>query len=178
MASKIDLKAYNFGAKKKDYRSGDILRRVRLSADKKNITQSTGLVCEGILEAIQNSGGYGWAVSSYIKFGYAYSSIPKFTWGLDGTIQLPGERTWDGSNVYSEELPSAITALIDECALADDYSIYQPAIFIPRVIHWHREGMFWLGCYLLVCQVNPECTETSKTVRIHYRFEGKGSPLS
>ena len=175
---KIDLRAYNFGSSKKDYRSGDILKQVRLNADKKNIKQSTGLVCDGIIEATQITGGSGWAISSLIEFGYAYTSIPKVQFGLDGTIQLPDGYDWNGTNVYSKELPTAITTLWDACVAADDFSIYQPAMFQARVIHWYKQDMFWLGCYILVWQGNPDCTETNKTVRIHYRFEGKGSSLS
>jgi hypothetical protein len=163
MAKKIDLKAYTYPARNLNYSAGDILRKVRQNKELGRISQSFGLVTQGIMEAIQVSGGYGWAISEYIPFSYAYTSRPIFTWGLDGTAGID----WSaGDNTYSQALPESLSTLT-----AEDY---QPAIFIPRVIHWHIEDNIYFGCYLLVCQVNSECTEADKTVRIHFRFEGNG----
>ena len=160
---KINLKAYTFPARNLDYRSGDILRKMRQNQELARASQSWGLVTYGLLEAIQVEGGYGWAISDYIKFRYTYVLRPIFTWGLDGTAGID----WSaGDNAYTEALPTSLSDLT-----AEDY---QPAIFVPRVIHWHIEDSLFKGCYLLVCQVNSECTETDKTVRIHYRFEGEG----
>lgn len=175
---KIDLKAYNFGNRKPDYRSGDILRKIRVEQEEKEAWNPSGLVTWGMIEATQVTGGYGWAVSDFIKFGYMYTSRPTFTWGLDGTIQLPEGYSWEGSNNYSLNKPAAIQTLINDCISANDWSTYQPAMFMPRIIHWYISQEFYLGCYILVCQLNPECTETDKTIRIHYRFEGKGIPYS
>jgi len=163
MAKKIDLKAYSLPTRNLNYSAGDVLRKMRQNIELGRVNQSFGLVTVGLLEATQVEGGYGWAISNYIPFSYAYISRPCFTWGLDGTAGID----WSaGDNSYSADLPASLSALT-----ADDY---QPAIFIPRIIHWHIENNVYLGCYILVCQVNPECTETDKTVRIHYRFEGDG----
>ncbi len=160
---KINLKAYTYPARNLDYRAGDILKKVRQNQELQKMVQSYGLVTKGFMEATQVEGGYGWAISDYIKFGYTYTSRPIFTFGLDGTAGID----WSaGDNIYSSNLPQSLADLT-----VDDY---QPAIFIPRVIHWHMENNQYLGCYLLVCQVNPESTETDKTVRIHYIFEGEG----
>lgn len=159
----IDLGAYAFPRPKTDYRSGTILRKVRQNQDLKNVNQPSGLVTQGLLDVTQVDGGYGWAISDYIEFGWIYTQRPIFTWGLDGTVQTD----WSaGDNTYSKALPATLAALTTED--------YQPAIFVPRVIHWHMKDRLWFGCYLMVCQVNPECTETDKTMRIHYRFEGTG----
>jgi len=164
---KINLKAYSSPAKVFNYGAGDILKKTRLNQELLRLKQSYGLVTSGMLEATQVSGEYGWAISSYIGFDYSYTSCPNFTWGLDGTAGLPDGIDWGGENTYSEALPSVLASLTT--------GNYQPAIFIPRVIHWHIEETIYLGCYLLVCQVNSSCTETDKTVRIHYRFEGNGN---
>lgn len=176
--SKIDLKAYSFSKGKSDYRSGDILRKVRVDQENKDSHQNKGLVTYGFVEATQVSGGYGWAISDFIKFGYMYTSRPVFTWGQDGTMQVPDGYTWGNDNIWSQDLPATVHSVYDDCIAAGDFSIYQPAMFMPRVIHWYISSGFFLGCYLLVVQLNPECTETDKTIRIHYRFEGKGVPYS
>lgn len=163
MTKKINLKAYTFPARNLDYRTGDILKKVRQNQELKHIVQSYGLVTKGIMEVTQVEGGYGWAISDYIEFPFTYVSRPTFTWGLDGTAGID----WSaGDNSYSKELPASLAALT-----AEDY---QPAIFVPRVIHWHIENNEYKGCYLLVCQVNSECSETDKVVRIHYMFTGEG----
>ncbi len=162
MAKKINLKAYTFPARNLDYRSGDILKKVRQNQELQKVVQSYGLVTKGIMECTQVEGGYGWAISEYIAFGFTYVFKPTFTWGLDGTAGIE----WTESPAYSDSVPPDLAALTSED--------YQPAIFVPRVIHWNRQENFFLGCHLLVCQVNSECTETDKTVRIHYRFEGDG----
>ena len=163
MAGKIDLNAYPIPSKPFDRKIGDALGKVEEKESLKIGTQSVGLVTYGILEATQIEGGYGWDISDYINFSYKYSSRPIFTWGLDGTAGID----WSaGGNQYGADLPAALQELTSDS--------YQPAIFIPRVIHWHMSGIFYLGCYILVSQVNSECTETDKTVRIHFRFEGTG----
>jgi len=176
MAKKINLKAYTFPAKNLDYRSGDILKKVRQNQELSKARQSFGLVTSGILEATQVEGGYGWAISNYIEFSYNYVFRPIFTWGLDGTAQL--DYSGAGGNTYSQELPPALLAYgtLDEVTgtYTWDASEYQPAIFVPRVIHWHIDDYIFKGCYILVCQVNSESTEADKTMRIHFRFEGEG----
>jgi hypothetical protein len=163
MSKKINLKSYTYPAKNIDNRSGDILKKVRQNKELERVVQSYGLVTYGVLEATQIEGGYGWAISDYIPFSFTYVFRPNFTSGLDGTAGID----WSaGDNVYSKELPASLAALT-----AVDY---QPAIFVPRVVHWHMENYEYIGCYLLVCQVNSECTETDKVIRIHYRFEGEG----
>jgi hypothetical protein len=160
---KINLKSYTAPTQNLNFSAGDILRRTRLNQALQNAKQSYGLVTKGFLEATQVTGGYGWAISDYIKFAFIYNSMPIFTWGLDGTAGI----AWsEGGNEYSQELPSILSTLSSEN--------YQPAIFVPRVIHWHISDYLYYGCYLLVCQVNSECTEADKTVRIHFRFEGEG----
>lgn len=159
---KINLKSYTYPAKALNYSAGDILSKMRKNLELAKVNQSSGLVTKGIVEAIQVDGGYGWAISDYIPFSFVYIGRPTFTWGLDGTAQID----WTESPAYSEYLPSDLSALT-----ADDY---QPAIFIPRIIHWNIQDQLFLGCHLLVCQVNSECTEVEKTVRIHYMFTGDG----
>lgn len=175
MAKKINLKAYTFPAKTLDYRSGDILKKVRQNQELARVKQSFGLVTSGVLEATQIEGGYGWAISNYIEFAYDYVLRPIFTWGLDGTA---GIEYTNGGNNYSEELPPDLLAFgtLDEetNTYSWDSSDYQPAIFVPRVIHWYIEDYIFKGCYLMVCQVNSESTETDKILRIHFRFEGEG----
>jgi hypothetical protein len=165
--NKINLKAYNFSKGIPPASSGQVLRKTRLNQELAKARQSNGLVTQGILEATQIEGGYGWAISDYIEFAYRYSFRPTFTCGLDGTVGGDEMDFSAGDRKYTKELPASIAALT-----VDDY---QPAIFVPRVIHWHIEGDFYLGCYLLVCQVNSESTELNKPMRIHFRFEGTGT---
>jgi hypothetical protein len=170
MAKKINLKVYTKPAKRLNYNAGDILRKVRLTNELNRIKQSFGLVTYGVVEATQVEGGYGWAISDYISFPYIYINRPNFTHGMDGTAQLDYA---SGTNSYSETLPDELLAYYSE-EEGWDATEYQPAIFVPRVIHWHKVNQMYYGCYLLVCQLNPESTETDKTIRIHYRFEGEG----
>lgn len=163
MAGKIDLNSYNFGKPRTDNRSGTILKKVKQKQDTKKANQYVGLVSSGIINVSQVAGGLSWTISSYIDFSYVYTNRPIFTWGLDGTAGID----WSaGDNKYSSELPASLAAHTNQT--------FQPAIFIPRVIHWNIVQGHFLGCHLLVCQVNPSCTETDKTVRVHYRFEGTG----
>ena len=161
--AKINLKSYTKPSRRLNYSAGSVLRKVRQNQELARIKQHDGLVTYGILEATQVEGGYGWAISDYIEFAYKYISRPTFTWGLDGTAGIDWAA---GDNSYSKELPQSLADLT-----AEDY---QPAIFVPRIIHWHIQENVFLGCYLLVSQVNSESTEADKTVRVHYRFEGKG----
>lgn len=178
---KINLKNYSFRAPQPDYRSGDILRRARLEQEQKDSRQSTGLVTSGWIEVQQGEGGYGWAVSSLIEFPYSYISRPIFTWGLDGTysgnthdssgIPSDGVHATLGGNIYNNILPAALQALID----AEDITTWQPSIFVPRVVHWNMlEDTWFIGCYILVIQINPESTEVGKICRLHYQFTGEG----
>ena len=163
VVTKINLKAFAIPPKQFDYRTGDILKKVRQNQDLATIKQSFGLISYGVLEAIQEEGGFGWAISDYIEFSYNYTGRPNFSFGLDGMAGID----WSaGDNTYSKELPSSLSVLTTET--------YQPAIFIPRIIHWHIDDFTYKGCYILVSQVNPNTTETDKTIRIHYRFEGSG----
>ena len=143
---------------------GAILKKSRQNVDLQIAKKSSGIVNSGILQVTQISGGISSAVSNAIVFNCAYSTMPIFTWGLDGTPQIS---TTDGSNKYhsimSQETIDAITA-----------NTYQPAIFIPRVLQWVILDYYYLGCYLLVTQINADCTETDKSLRLHYRFEGRG----
>lgn len=159
---KINLKSYTYPARALNYSAGDVLSKMRRNLELGKVNQSFGLVTKGIVEAIQVENGYGWAISDYIPFAFCYTSRPTFTWGLDGTAGIE----WTESPAYSDSIPADLALLTSED--------YQPAIFVPRVIHWNRQDNFFSGCHLLVCQVNSECTETDKTVRIHYRFEGDG----
>lgn len=174
---KIDLKAYTFRPAQPSFTAGNVLRKVRQNHELEQASQRQGLITDGFLEVTQVEGGFGWAISDYISFSYKYFRKPIFTWGQEGTytgtdeITNPYELT--GDNTYSRNLPSPLQAFID----AEDYSTYQPAMFIPRVIHWHRESSFYyVGCYLLVMQVNSNCNEVDKLIRIHFRFEGYGIP--
>lgn len=162
--AKINLKLFSFTKERPDYRAGEILKKVKQNKEMERANQIEGLVTQGYLEVTQESGGYGWAISDYIEFGYIYIQRPIFTSGLDGTAQIDFSSV--GGNTYSQELPSAVAALTAET--------YQPAIFVPRVIHWHIEKGSYLGCYLLVSQLNPETTEVNKTVRVHFSFTGRG----
>lgn len=159
----IDLNAYNFGKPRPDNRAGTLLKKVKQTQDMKKTNQPVGLVSSGVVEVKQLTGGASWAISKYIDFGYSYTSRPIFTWGLDGTAGID----WSaGDNRYSASIPGSLSSQTLET--------FQPAIFIPRVIHWNIVQNHFLGCHLLVYQVNPNCTETDKTVRLHYRFEGIG----
>jgi hypothetical protein len=163
MAGKIDLNAYNFGKPKADYRSGTILKKVKQKQDTKKANQVNGLVSAGTIDVTQAAGGISWSISRYIDFPYVYINRPIFTWGLDGTAGID----WSaGDNQYSSNLPNSIRG--------HTLVTFQPAIFIPRIIHWNMVQGNFLGCHLLVAQVNPNCTETDKTIRLHYRFEGTG----
>ena len=174
MVKKINLREYNFNMPATDYRVGETLRKVRKKAEREKANQYTGLVTYGIIEVTQGSGGWGWAISDYIEFSYYYNRRPIFTYGIDGTIQLPENYEFGEDNNYGQDLPEAITTLYDDCVLAEDFTTYQPSIFIPRIVHWHIVDRYFLGCYVLVTQINENSTETDKTCRLHYRFEGPG----
>lgn len=162
MAKKIDIRAYSPPTRTLNYSAGDVLSKMRINLEHQRAGQSDGLVTTGILEVEQEDGGFGWAISDYIEFAYRYSSRPIFTWGLDG---MPGIE-WEDTPEYSDSIPNELMDLNPES--------YQPAIFVPRIIQWNIQSYVFLGCHILVCQVNPECSETDKIVRIHYRFEGSG----
>lgn len=173
MAKKIDLRAYNFNTQTNATLAGSILRRQRYFQEQRDKVKRQ-YVTDGTIECIQNEGGYGWAISDYIKFAFFYSERPTFTFGLDGTVQLPEGYEWVGDNVYTKNLPETLATLYQDCIDNEDFSIYQPALFIPRVCHWHIENNFYIGCYIMVVQINENCTEVDKTIRLHYRFEGPG----
>ena len=159
---KIDLKSFQFTRPRPNYNAGEILKKVRMNEALKKAGQTTGLVTTGFIDATMVTPGIAWSISEYIDFGFYYSRRPYFTWGLDGTAGIE----YNGDNEYTRELPESLIILTQD--------EYQPALFIPRVIHWHITSGFYIGCYLLIGQVNPEVTEENKTVRIHYRFEGSG----
>jgi hypothetical protein len=163
MSKKINLKTLVMPTKVLNYSAGDILRKVRQNQELQRMSQSYGLITKGVVDCTQIEGGFGWAISDYIEFGFTYTERPTFTWGLDGTADID----WSaGDNIYSKELPTSLASVTTDN--------YQPAIFIPRIIHWHIENMMFLGCYLLISQINPDCTELNKTVRIHFLFTGDG----
>lgn len=158
------------------YVAGEVLRRTRQNATLKDKINNKGLVTTGHLSIVQGTGGFGWAVSDYIEFSYKYLQKPVFTWGQEGTYSGNTEAATPygstGNNVYSRELPAEIQSFID----LGDVNTWQPAVFVPRVIHWHKENEFmYVGCYILVIQVNPNCTEINKKMRLHFRFEGNGT---
>lgn len=172
---KINLKAYTFRPPQPSFTAGAVLRKVRQNNELAQASQRQGLVTDGLLEVTQVEGGFGWAISEYIPFSYKYFRRPIFTWGQDGTYTGTDEVTNPyelvGGNTYSRELPAPLQTFIDD----GDYDTFQPAVFVPRVIHWHRETSFYyVGCYLLVIQVNDNCNEVDKLMRIHFRFEGYG----
>jgi hypothetical protein len=163
MAKKIELKSFHFPKKRPDTRSSDVLTKIGQEKHTKNINKVMGLVSTGIVEVTHTTGGYSWAISPYIDFAYDYIARPVFTWGIDGTAGID----WSaGDNQYSSSVPASLAAMTVET--------YQPAIFIPRIIHWNIVQGNFLGCHILVMQINPNCTESDKTCRLHYRFEGIG----
>jgi hypothetical protein len=164
MAGKISIASYTGPAAQVVDETGNILSQAKRTEDLKRARQSYGLVTSGILYVTQITGAYGWAISDYISFPYLYAGMPNFTWGLDGT---PGIDYVSGGNFSSMGLPADV--------LTSTTDTYQPAIFVPRVIQWNKKGLNYLGCYIMVSQVNAECTEVNKVVRLHYRFEGNGT---
>lgn len=176
----INLKAFSFRAPQPDFRSGDILKRARQEQDAKDSRQFSGLVTSGYIEAQQGTGGNGWAISDLIEFPYAYFGKPNFTSGMEGTYSgnnhdTDGTPTDDvhlanGGNDYGKMLPPSLQALVD----AQDNTTWQPAIFVARVVHWWMSGAYYVGCYVLVEQINAECTEINKVTRVFYRLEGNG----
>jgi hypothetical protein len=173
VVGKIDLRAFNFNVINNTSLAGSIIRKSRYNQELRD-RNNRQLITEGYVECTQVTGGYGWAISDYIRFAFFYNERPTFSFGNDGTVQLPDGYAWVGDNVTSQALPATLETLRQACIDADDFSTYQPAIFIPRVCHWHYENGFYIGCYLMVIQINDNCTETDKTIRLHYRFEGPG----
>jgi hypothetical protein len=153
-----------------DVSTGAVLTQVAQMDNARELTKADGYITEGVIIAKQVTGGQSWAISDYIEFGYKYIGRPYFTWGLDGTAELSEtDEGWSaGDNSFTKELPATLANL------SEQMEAYQPAIFIPRVIHWHKSGATFYGCYLLICQVNSLCTEVDKDIRVHYRFEGRG----
>ena len=179
---KIDLKAYSFRAPQPDFRSGEILRRAKLDQSQKDAAKIDGLVTQGWVEAQQGEGGFGWAITDYIEFRYKYFGMPIFTFGMSGSYSginhdadgIPQDNVYatSGGNDYGPALPQPLQDFIDD----EDVTTFQPALFIPRVIHWVLENdLYFIGCYMLICQVNPNCTEINKVTRLFYRFEGTGT---
>lgn len=107
---------------------------------------------------------------------YKYlGSPPKGGFFNEGTYTgVVGDETpyaLTGDNTYGPDLPAALQAFVD----AEDTTTFSPAIFIPRIIHWHVENsLYWVGCYILLWQANPDCTEVNKKMRIHFNFIGSG----
>lgn len=142
----------------------DLLKKVADGMDDRYHLQTQGLISSGHINCTQVSGGYGWAISEKIEFSWVYLGRPIFTWGSEGTMS-PNYTIDVG---YAQELPAEITSKTSE------NSAFQPAIFVPRVVHWTKEDNRYYGCYMLVIQLNPNSTENDKVNRLHYRFEGKG----
>jgi hypothetical protein len=174
----IDLKAYVFPPATPDYSAADIVRKIKgdLSAQKNQ--QKQGLITLGLVNVTYYAGEVNsWAVSDLIEFPYSYSERPMFSWGIEGTYTgdstnpTPYAAPDIGNPTYSKELPVALLSYINR----NDYTTFSPAIFVPRIIHWYKVGTVWKGCYLLIYQVNVNCTEVdNKLCRLHFRFEGPG----
>lgn len=179
MAKKINLKSYTFRPPQPSYVAGDILRKARQNAELSSARQHHGAVTHGFSDiTILEGGGKTWGITEYIPFSYKYFSKPTFSWGVEGTYSGTTENEnpygGTGDNTYSKELPKPLQDLIDN----EDFDAYQPAIIVPRVIHWHMENSFYfVGCYLLVYQINEDCNEVEKLLRLHFRFEGPGIPI-
>ena len=171
---KLNLRTFTYRPAQPDNRAGDIMRRVRLNKELFEARQIDGHITYGKIEVTQVEGGYGWAISDLIDFPYRYYDRPIFTWGLEGTYSGNADHATPfadtGENNYGSALPSVLQDFID----GDDFDTWQPAIFVPRVIHWVMDTFSYIGCYILVSQLNPNSTETDKLLRIHYRFEGMG----
>lgn len=179
---KINLKAYSFRAPQPDFRAGEILRRAKWDQQQKDVAKVDGLVVSGWIEAQQGEGGYGWAISDLISFPYKYLGMPNFTFGMSGTYSginhdadgIPQDDVYaaTGGNDYGAVLPQVLRDFVTD----GDVTTFQPALFVPRVIHWVlANDLYFVGAYILVCQINPNCTEINKITRLFYRFEGTGS---
>ena len=149
-----------------------ILRQVDYKDNTQKYRQKTGLITQGFLEVAQTTEGIGWGVSDLITFSYEYIEKPIFTWGMEGTYSGDLTNPTPSPAYNFPDIPDALQAYID----AADFTTYSPAIFIPRIVHWYkRSDLVYSGCFLLVAQVNSECTEPAdKICRIHFRFEGTG----
>lgn len=152
--------------------TAEIMRQVDYKNSSQEYKQKTGLVTNGFMEVIYTSGGTSWGISDLITFSYEYIEKPIFTWGLEGSYSGDTTNTPASTYNYSPELPADLQAYVD----AEDWTTFSPAIFIPRIIHWYRRNeLVYSGCFLLVHQINPDCTEIAdKICRIHFRFEGIG----
>jgi hypothetical protein len=168
----IDLKTIVFPPQQDN--TSQLLRQMDYKTNTQKYKQKTGLITSGILDAIHSSGGNTWGISNLITFSYEYTEKPMFTWGLEGSYSGDLENPKDdpATNTYSPELPTRLQAYID----TNDSATFSPAIFIPRIIHWYRRSdLVYSGCYLLIHQINADCTEPDgKLCRIHFRFEGVG----
>jgi hypothetical protein len=160
----INLQSFVYPPSRVDYTAANVLRQVKYKMSANEYIVSSGLVTSGYILAYQESGGISSAICSKpINFSYVYVERPNFSWGLDSGIQ-------------SDDINATFGATIsDELKDFFDSSTYSPAIFVPRVIQWNRTSITtFSGCVLMVTQINPDCTEVEKFVRIHFRFEGKG----
>jgi hypothetical protein len=164
MAKRIELKSYNFPKARPNFNAGNLLKKIRQDTATKKNNKVDGLISTGIVEVTHISGGYSWALSGYVDFSWIYIDRPILTgWGIDGTAGIDWAA---GDNKYSSEIPGSL--------LSHTLETYQPAMFMPRIIHWNIVQGNFLGCHFLVMQLNPNCTEVDKTVRLHYTFTGRG----
>lgn len=168
----INLKSFVFPPSTPDYTASKIMREVDSKLNSQKYQQKQGLVTTGFLSVIQGTGGGTWAVSDLINFPYQYTERPMFSSGMEGTYSGDLTHPAQDRQFHSLELPQPLADYIS----AEDFTSFSPAIFIPRVIHWYKKTpITWSGCYILVYQLNPNCTELEgKVCRIHYRFEGAG----
>lgn len=173
----IDLKSFIYTPSPKvDYSSVDIVNKIKKDLNAKDYKKSGNLETVGYMDVTYLEGGISWAVSGLIEFAYQYTTLPFMSWSLEGTYS--GDTTnaspysTVGGNSYSKDLPSPLLTYLGN----DDTTTYSPAIFVPRIVHWWKKTpITYSGCYLLITQVNPDCTEiANKICRIHFKFSGPG----
>jgi len=172
----INLKSFVFPPARPDYSAVDILRKAKADQSKKDFLNKTNKVTTGFVSISYSDTPGIWSVSDLIEFPYSYTEKPLFTWGLEGTYSGDTSNATPyvdiGGNNYTKLLPLPLQTYANN----DDYTSFSPAIFVPRVIHWYKKtAVTWNGCYILVFQLNPDCTEiNSKVLRLHFKFEGLG----
>jgi hypothetical protein len=168
----LNLKSIVLPPNPPDTSAGDIIRRIKNDLNAKEHQRKQGLVTTGFIDV---TFGFDWGVSDLILFPFKYTEKPVFTWGIEGTYSGDTTNTSPytdtGKPDYTMELPQALTDYITN----EDYITFSPAVFVPRIVHWYKSGTSWLGCYILISQVNKDCTEPEdKIFRLHFRFEGAG----
>jgi hypothetical protein len=149
-----------------DYSAGELLRKSRYNNEKREDRRLPGSVTDGYID-VKVTGGIAWTMAGYIKLAYEYMELPNFTYGQDGMYS-------EDATSFNEFGPMPPQELID-LVEAEDVTTYSPAFLVARVIHWHKKyDTYYTGCYLVIGQLNPDCTETDKWMRLHFRFEGRG----